>query len=143
MKKVVLDTNILVSAIVFGGKPRKIVESISRGKIKGYISKFIISELRIILRQKFGFEEEMLDRVEELIEKDFILIEPRNRFEGITKCEADNRIVECALEAKVDYLVSGDKKHILPLKKVGKIKIVGKIEEVEKRDCNLLQYVIS
>ncbi|MFA6250074.1 MAG: putative toxin-antitoxin system toxin component, PIN family [Candidatus Shapirobacteria bacterium] len=124
MTKVVLDTNIIVSAIVFGGKPREIMDKVVLGGLRGYISKFIIYEVRAVLGRKFDFSSGALDKVERLLLEDFELVEPKKEFKKIKQLVADNRIVECALEARADYLVSGDKKHILPLKRVGKISLV-------------------
>jgi predicted nucleic acid-binding protein len=46
--------------------------------------------------------------------------------------DEDNRILECALESKVDYLISGDKRHILPLKEFKGIRIVSVSEFLDK-----------
>ncbi len=56
------------------------------------------------------------------------LIEPRKRVHRIKKDATDNHILACALEAKADFLVTGDKKHILPLKKIGATRIVSPAE---------------
>ena len=65
------------------------------------------------------------------------LINPATQISIIKKKENDNRILECALKGKVDYIVTGDKKHILPLKNFQGIKIVTVaqfLKEFEKWD---------
>jgi len=123
-KKVVLDTNIIVSAIVFGGKPRQVLSLVYSFQVQGFISRFIITEVLEVLRKKFDFPPVKLRKVEALLLKNFILVEPKKSLSLIRGCLADNRILECAREAKVDYLVSGDKKHLLPLKKVKNFQIL-------------------
>ncbi len=124
MIKVVLDTNIIVSAIVFGGKPRDIIYLIQEREIEAYVSPFILYELKEVLTKKFNFNDEKLKESEDLIKESFIIISPRTTVKLIKGYLIDNKILEVAVEAKADYLITGDKKHILKLKKIKKTKIV-------------------
>jgi putative PIN family toxin of toxin-antitoxin system len=124
MLKAVLDTNVIVSAIVFGGKPKLILNLIETGKIDGYISRFIIAETCGILRQKFKHTEGEIESIEEGLKKSFSLLEPPFSINIVKNCQADNKILACALAAKADYLISGDKKHILLLRKIKNIPIL-------------------
>ncbi len=124
MLKVVLDTNVIVSAIVFGGKPKLILNLIESEKIDGYISRFIIAETCEILRQKFKHTEHEIESVEETLKKSFFLVEPGFSINIVKDYPPDNKILACALAAKADYLISGDKKHILFLKKIKNIPIL-------------------
>lgn len=124
MIKVVLDTNIIVSAIVFGGKPRDIIYLIQEKEFEAYVSPFILYELKEVLTKKFNFNDEKLKESEDLIKESFIIISPRTTVKVIKSYLIDNKILEVAVEAKADYLITGDKKHILKLKKVKKTKIV-------------------
>lgn len=121
MLKVVLDTNVIVSAIVFGGKPELILNLITAEKIDGYISRFIITETCGILRQKFKHTESEIEAIEETLKNAFSLIEPNFSISIVKDNLSDNKILACALAAKADYLISGDKKHILLLKKIKNI----------------------
>ena len=124
MLKIVLDTNIIISAIVFGAKPRLILNLILSKRAKGYISSFIITETGNVLREKFKFSEEKVEQVEALLKTGFTIIEPNFSIKIITACPADNKILACAVGAKADYMISGDKKHILLLKKIKNILIL-------------------
>lgn len=124
MLKVVLDTNVIVSAIVFGGKPKLILNLIEAEKIDGYISRFIITETCGILRQKFNLTEAEIESAEEIIKKSFSLVEPAFSINIVKNYSPDNKILACAMAAKADYLISGDKKHILLLKKIKNIPIL-------------------
>ena len=124
MVKVVLDTNVIVSAIVFEGVPHEILQLVLYSQIQGFISKHIITEVRGVLGRKFNFSPAELEGIEILLEGSFTLVEPRLSVKLIKAHIADNRILECALDSQVDYLISGDAKHILPLERVGRLAIV-------------------
>jgi predicted nucleic acid-binding protein len=57
-----------------------------------------------------------------------VILEPEQRPSVIQRNEADNRILECAVEASADYLVTGDRQHLLPLKEYLGTKIVSSVQ---------------
>jgi len=120
--KVVLDTNVIISGLNFRGRPREILDLIRGEQIELYISPFILEEVRGVLKEKFSWDEE---RIQTAIEKlKAALVEPEENISVIKKDEDDNRILECGVEGKVQYIVSGDKRHVLPLKEYKGIKIL-------------------
>lgn len=122
MIKLVLDSNVLISAIVFGGKPRKILNFIIEGRLALCLSKAIIDEVLEILGKKFKYTQRMLFAIEhELMSASFIT-EPDIEIHYITEDEDDNRILECAVSAECDYIVSGDS-HLLSIGKYKSIEI--------------------
>lgn len=129
--KVVIDTNVLISAFVFGGKPLEIIKLLLKDKIELYISPFIINELIRILREKFNWEEDKIDKVLDILKLKAIEIYPNTKVSLIKEKADDNHILECALEGRVDYIISGDKRHILPLKEFKGIKIISVNEFLE------------
>lgn len=124
MIKVVFDTNIYLSAIIFGGKPREVFLAAARGRIALFISKAILAELRGVLRKKFGYPVSELDKIEKIILDTTEIVEPQKTIKVIPSELMDNHILACAVEAKADYLISGDKKHLLSLKKYRRVKII-------------------
>jgi len=56
------------------------------------------------------------------------ILEPRRRPSVIPSNEADNRILECAIDATADYLVTGDRRHLLPLREHLGTKIVNSVQ---------------
>lgn len=124
MIRVVADTNVYVSAIVFGGTCEAILALARAGIVELFVSPAIQRELRLVLGQTFGWSElqvrETLDEVNALAS----LVRPSGRLSGILGHEQDHRILECALAAHADFLVTGDKKHLLPLKTFRGIRIV-------------------
>lgn len=125
MIKAVLDTNIYLSGLIFpGSSPEKVLSSGRNRQIIIYISPFILREIRNILLTKFEFSEDYAKKIVDEILKFTILIRPIAKINIIKDNRDDNYILECAVAAKADFLVSGDKKHILRLKKIKDTKIV-------------------
>jgi len=126
--KVVIDTNVFVSGLTFKGKPREILDLIWRGDIEACISSFILKELEETLRKDFSWDRDQIKHTIEKIKARTILIQPKTKVSVIKGKDDDNRILECAIEGKVRYLISGDKKHLLSLKEYQKIKILSPAE---------------
>ena len=124
MLKVALDTNVLVSATLFGGNPKKILDLAGEGKIKILISEKILEEFREVLQEKFDFSLSMAELAASGIREISSLITPTQRLTVIKEKEADNRVLECAVEGRAQYIVSGDTKHLQPLKEYQEIKIL-------------------
>lgn len=120
--KVVLDTNVFISAFIFSGKPRDILKLVIDRKIKGFISPLILSELTEVLIKKFNFEIEKIKFLEKLINNNFKLIYPLESVD-ICKDRPDNCILEAALAGNCDYIITGDQ-HLLSLKIFQGIKII-------------------
>lgn len=122
--RVVLDTNVLISAIVFGGNPREILDAVFRGEIALYFSRFILEELEAVLgRPKFGFPPEVIQTILTELNTAGTLFVPTIRIDGIKEDSGDNRMIECAVEANADYLVTGDA-HLPDLKRYKQVKIM-------------------
>ena len=113
--RVVLDTNVIVSALNFPGNERLVLELALRGRFEFYLSVFILNEVAGVLVRKFGWDEERTAQATLAIEDAAIVIEPLTLPEVITGGHADNRVLECAVAANADYLVTGDRRHLLPI----------------------------
>lgn len=122
MKKIVLDTNVYISALIFGGKPEEILVLAEIGLYTLIVSSAILPELQKHLSGKFGWPpgkiQEALDRIVSIAQ----LIMPQ-RVIAVCADPDDDKILECAVEGNADYIVSGDK-HLLVLKQFEKIQIV-------------------
>jgi len=123
MIKAVLDTNIYVSAFGFGGKPKEIIKLALADKFRIVISKFIIDETVIICTKKIGLKKsEILHLLDEIVYFSDV-ITPYSEL-NITKNGADNIILATAFDGDADYLVTGDKQHLLPIKEFRGIEIL-------------------
>ena len=128
MLRVVLDTNILVSATIIQGKQFELLRLAKLGEIKLSASPDIISEFKeVISREKFGFSaEQMSDAVKQILEIAEIVI-PQHKLDVIKEDADDNMVLECALESNADFIVSGDS-HLLALRSYKSIKIISAAE---------------
>lgn len=125
--KAVLDTNVLISGILFGGNPRQIFELVIQGKIDAYISPAIFIEFKeVLIRPKFGITHEKCFLITKEIENLFCFVFPQIRVDLIKDDPDDNIILECALAADVEYIITGDS-HLLTLKSFEKIQIISPV----------------
>ena len=115
--RVVFDTNVLVAAYNWpGGVADLAYRLVRRGAAGLHTSAFILDEVERILREKFGWEDDRAARAVAQIRRVSAGVhEPAERVDVIEDDPTDNRILECALEADAEFLVTGDKKHLLPL----------------------------
>lgn len=129
--KVVIDTNVFVSGLDFKSKPREILDLIWKEEIKVCISPFILRELEKVLEEVFGWNKERIGSTVERIKDKTIEVQPKVKISVIKEKNDDNRILECAVEGKTQYIVSGDKHHLLPLKEYQGINILSPAEFLE------------
>ena len=124
MIRIVLDTNVLVSAIVFGGNPRRVIESILEGSVHLTLSREILDELEgMLCRKKFGMSPQIARNISNELVSICDIVAPERRATVMTSDPYDNMVLECAAEAKADYIISGDT-HLLDLCEFEGIKIV-------------------
>ena len=113
--RVVLDTNVIVSALNFPGNERLVLELALRGRFEFCLSRFILEEVAGVLTRKFDWDEERVAQVLQGIDNAATVIDPPRLPELVEGGHADNRILECAVAAGADYLVTGDRRHLLPI----------------------------
>jgi putative PIN family toxin of toxin-antitoxin system len=121
--RVVLDTNVIVSALVFGGIPRTVMELAEEAQFELFYSEPIQTEVRRILSEKFDWSPAILNEVLPAVWNMGTLIVPRTTVNAVPNDPDDNRILECALEAEAQFAVSGDH-HLLALQKYRSISIL-------------------
>ena len=122
--RAVLDTNVIVSGLNFPGNERTALDLARRGRFELYLSPFILQETVGVLAAKFGWEDDMTAHARDVLRGAATLIDPARLPNVIEANAADNRILECAVEASADYLVTGDRRHLLPLKQHMGLKIL-------------------
>lgn len=106
--RVVFDTSILVSAIVFpGGRGEAALQRIIEERDELVLSKPILDELLGILARKFSRDAEELSRVAVFISTHATFVSPRRRLR-VVKDDPDNRVLECALTGRAQAIVTGD-----------------------------------
>ena len=122
-KRIVIDTNNLISALGWEGNSRDLLNKVIDKEYEFIISIKQLEELKNVLDYpKFKFSEEQKRKFLEIIFKIVIVIKTKLKL-NVCVDEKDNMFLECAVEGKADYLISGDG-DLLRLKKFRNVKIV-------------------
>lgn len=122
--RVVADTSIYVSAILFSGTCESILALARADIVRLFISPAIRRELQTVLDQTCDWTEPQIQEALSEVNALTSLVRPSVTLSGIVAHDPDHRILECALAANADFLVTGDKKHLQPLKTFRGIRIV-------------------
>jgi putative PIN family toxin of toxin-antitoxin system len=124
MIRACLDTNVWISGIIFGGSPGKVVQLALDKKFIVIASSAILDEVARVLETKFEQSSKDVKRLRNRIIQVADIYEPPGELKVIDADPDDDIIVETAVVGNARYLVSGDKKHVLPLRQFGLVKIV-------------------
>lgn len=116
MPRIVADTNIYISALNFAGRADDVLALARAGVIEIYISPPIIDEIAGVLTRKFGWSIPRIREATRAINDFTVLVYPTAQVNLIQEDEADNRILECALAAVADTIITGDH-HLLKLQR--------------------------
>jgi putative PIN family toxin of toxin-antitoxin system len=125
--KIVLDTNVWVSALIWGGKPAAIIEAAEQRTINIFVSEPVIEEISRVLSypkiEKIYQHQLTRQHLMEQVLKNANFVEVTTDLKVIKEHPADDKILECAVSAKADYIVSGDK-HLLNAVSYKKMQII-------------------
>ena len=113
--RVALDTNVIVSAWIRDGPEGEVVTAAYGGTFELIIPQVVVRELEDVLSRKFAWSRERLGQMLEDLVAVGDLVTTVRRIDVIPGEDADNQILACAVEHGADYLVTGDRKHLLPL----------------------------
>lgn len=127
--KVVLDTNVILSGILYGGNSLKLLDAVQNDKFTLCTSEKLLDEVYDKLVNKFQVEVEIIEKVETILSIGKIHI-PQDKI-NFPKDPKDAYLLELVKEADADFLITGDKKHLLPLKSWQGTKIVSPLEAVD------------
>jgi putative PIN family toxin of toxin-antitoxin system len=108
--RVVLDTNVFVSGVFFGGLPGRILEAWRDGKLEDVVSREIIEEyVRVGDELKARFPGVDLGPVLELVAASATLVAPPPLSEPASRDPDDDKFLACAVAARAEVVVSGDR----------------------------------
>ena len=122
MLKVVLDTNVFVRGYISKhGKPAQILDSYYKGNFILITSPKIIQEIERVLRRdrirKFTkMKNEEINEFIDLLWLEAEVMPGRYTVEKVSSDLSDDKFLSCDVEARADYLVTEDEKHLLSLK---------------------------
>ncbi len=127
------DTNVLLSMLGLPGRRLQVLwEIIREGGVELFISDFILEELSRNLKRKIGLVQEDIESIFDTLRQHAHVVTPKEKVALIQEKESDNRILEAALTARVDFLITGNFKHIRPLGTFQGIEILTPREFLEK-----------
>jgi uncharacterized protein len=123
MVHVVVDTNVLVSALIDNGKPRRLVLKLLEEHTV-ILSRQMLAELADVLaRDKFSIQSSQVDRFLSSLVRKSKIVSAGSRFKVISEDPDDDVVLNTAYNGKADYIVTGDR-HLLSLKEFKRTKIV-------------------
>ncbi len=106
--KIVVDTNVVISGVFFGGKPRQIIEAVANGDITAYATTRILDEYMGIIESMIERKQGHLNQsILSPLFSSFKMIESKTNIE-VCRDPDDDKFLECAIDAKAMYIVSGD-----------------------------------
>jgi putative PIN family toxin of toxin-antitoxin system len=125
IRKVVLDTNILVSALLFKGGLAALVDLWKKGRLIPVLSRETFQEFKAVLEYpKFSLtRQDMKVIIEEEVLPYFEVIEITDNIKGICRDSDDDKFIACAVSASADFIVTGDR-DLLDMGKYKSIRIV-------------------
>ena len=113
--KVVLDANVLVSGLrSHKGPPGQILDAWLAGQIQLFVSPQILEELRRVLQYPRIFKRLAIEQASGLLEKletEAKLVDGTLKLDVLTRDPSDNIYLACAVEAKANYLITGNSEH--------------------------------
>lgn len=121
--KVVIDTNVVASAMFFGGRPKELLELLVSHKLEAYASTEIITEYQEAAEELCSrYPDKPVRLPLTAIIAAMRMIEPTSVI-NVCRDPDDDKFIECAVDAKCLYIVSGDK-DLLSLENYGEVQIV-------------------
>src|SRR5688572_32489539 len=114
--RVVFDTNVLFSAVGWGGTPGKCVDLARVGRVQGLTCIEILEELSEKLSEKLGFSNEKIDVILGSLLVTLDVVTVAGIMSGLQPDPKDDKILECAVVGKATHIVTGDRRHLLPLR---------------------------
>jgi uncharacterized protein len=132
--KVVLDTNVLISGLIFTGRANRIVDLWKKGSVIPVLSRETFLEFRTALSYpKFALSKE---EIQTIIEKEvlpyFKVVEISDPVSGVYRDPDDDKFLSCAVSASAEFIVSGDE-DLLAIKEYRSVKVLGVAEFLATR----------
>ncbi len=129
--RAVVDSNVLISAIAFGGKPEEIRRLADRGEIEICLSPFILDEVRRVLTApKFSVPEAVVGAYLEFLR--YTEVDPGERRLGVSRDPDDDPILECADACGAEFTITGDR-DLLDLRAHGAARICSPADFLAER----------
>ena len=130
IRRAVFDTNVLISAYLWPGTPRKALDLVRSGRCTLVSAQPALEEfVRVLAYPKFGFSPEEITPLADDLAALTVMIRPGHALRIVTRDPTDNLFLEIALQGRCTEVVSGDR-HLLDLHHYRSIRIVTPAEFV-------------
>ena len=129
--RVVLDSNVIVSVMSYPGSEAQVLALAAQRSFDLVLSEFLLAEVQRVLLYKLDWSHDRAAVALAELRDRAIIIDPPRFVSLIGGEHPDNRILECAVHASADYLVTGDRKHLLPIGELEGVRIVRAPEFLE------------
>jgi putative PIN family toxin of toxin-antitoxin system len=132
--RVVIDTNVLISAFFWGGTPRRVLEHAIAGELSVITSRDLIAELERVLAQDFGLgADDLAETIRTVLSFSEVSAAPDAEVEAI-RDPGDVMVLTCAAAGGADFIVTGDK-DLLVLGHTGRVPIISARTLIEALDA--------
>ena len=119
---VVVDSSVWISALQFGGIPLDALDQMT-GRHQIAVCDAIVTEVNVALGEKFGWRKSEIEAALADFAEEILVVTVRGALRGVCRDANDDMVVECAVNAGAEMIVSGDK-DLLSLKRYKSIRIV-------------------
>jgi putative PIN family toxin of toxin-antitoxin system len=115
--RVVFDTNVVASASFWRGKPFDCLAAWAKGRCEAVVSPALLAEYHETIEElRLEYPGQPFVAWADALAESATLVFPTDRATGATPDPGDEMILECALAAEADLIVTGDRRHLLPLR---------------------------
>ncbi len=122
--RVVVDTNVLISAVISDGPPRRLIDGCAENEITLVISQPLMQEfVEVLNRPKLKLSKEEIQHQAQALDRTAEKIDIISDVRVVQEDPDDNKILATALDGKADYIISGDS-HLLDLEEFQRIPIM-------------------
>ena len=113
MLKVVFDTNVIVSAALYEKRLPALLLSLGlEDKVRFFVSPALLNEYEAVLkRPRFKLGQRQITELMGKMNRKALIVTPTKRSKIVKADEPDNRVLECAIKAKADFIITGNKRH--------------------------------
>ena len=107
--KIVIDTNVLISGVFFGGAPRRVLDAVIDSKVSAFASPEIVEEYQEIVEEMINRKQGYMNRnlLDPLLQRVTIILPVKKA--AVCRDPDDNKFLDCARDSRALYIVSGDK----------------------------------
>lgn len=122
--RITADTNFFVSATLwYGSVAQKLLRKLIEANVGIFTTEEILNEFCEVLQRDFNYNEIQIKEIVGYLLSFVTIVEPKQKVDVVKEDPDDNKIIECAVDSKSEYIITYDK-HLLKLKEYNGILII-------------------